>query len=285
MLLAGILYSVEAIGRKDRQEALFEEYYTMCDDFEAASELFSDEAREYAIDYDINRVQRYWEEASETRTIEKCLEKARNADFTKAELLPLENAAQTVNLLREYDAEAMLLVSDGCSYDRSALPSELTAYTLSLSQRSLDNEDKLYTARIMLYGEKYSNAKDSIRMNIEMFREVIDLRHDEYDDMAAATLKISAYIQLIGLSVIFAVSLFMFVVYRFFCVIPLEHNAKKAGVSANIRLDERGFAELVAIEKSYNQKNEKEGIDDDKQGNTKAYRPDASETDGNMGGN
>ncbi len=254
LLVYNVCYTYHIMKEEERVEQQIDDYYDICDNMKNTSDFFTEEAREFAIDYDINRLVAYWKEADETHTIEKCVGEISNGNFTDAELSSVYDMQKELITLRKTDATAMLLVASACKYDTSVLPDGLKEYKLTVQQRIMSDEEKLYEARIMLYGENYSASKEIIDYNISNFRDTVDVMNEHNRENAKELLDIAFVMQICGLCMLTVIVSALLIMYKVLCVAPLVANAKKADVSGSIPLEEKGLDELVVIAKRYNEK-------------------------------
>ena len=254
MLLYSTFYTYRATDEKNEKEKQMESLYTACNDICEASELFTEESRQFVIDYDLSRLNRYWDEAEKEKTVEKSMEYiSESGMFTVSEQVPLEDAREKLYTIRKTEAEAMLLVASAHNIDERALPVYLKEYEISDNRKRLSADEKIYEARLLLYGESYKSAKADIESDLQAFRENIDVKYQAYKKRSTALLHASVTIQITGLTLLLVISSALFLVYRIFCSVPLQKNSKKADVSGDIALEEKGFAEICTIASRYNE--------------------------------
>lgn len=254
MLLYSMFYTYRATDEKDIKEQQIESFFYDCDEVKSVSDFLSEEVTQFVIDGDLSHLNRYWEEAEKTKSIENAVDRIRESEkFTNAELIPLETAYEKIITIRETEAKAMLLVADAFGVDDRALPVYLEKYELSENQKRLSKEDKIYEARLLLYGDLYKSAREDIETDLLLFRNNIDAKYQTEKRRTTAMLHASVTIQSAGLALVAVVSVILFFVYRIFCVNPLLKNANKADVSGDIELEEKGFSELCIIAERYNE--------------------------------
>lgn len=254
MLLYSTFYTYRATEEKSAKEQEIESFFEDCDAIESASELFTNEATLFVIDNDLSHLNTYWEEAEKTRTIEKAITHIKESGkFTKAELIPLDMLYEKLLSIRDTEAKAMLLVSSANGIDDRALPVYLKEYELTENQKRFSKEEKIYEARILLYGDVYESAKEETETELSLFRETLDVKYETEKRRSTAMLHASVTIQSAGLLLVAIISVMLFFAYRIFCRNPLLKNANKADVSGDIELEEKGFSELCVIAERYNE--------------------------------
>lgn len=254
MLLYSTFYTYRATDEKNIKEQEIESFFDDCDSIKSTSDFFFEEATQFVIDGDLSHLNKYWEEAEKTKTVENAIDHIKQSEkFTSTELIPLETAYEKIIAIRESEAKAMLLVADAFGVDDRALPVYLKKYELSDNQKRLSKEDKLYEARLLLYGDLYKSAKKDIETEILLFRDNVDVKYQNEKRRSTAMLHASVTIQSAGLALVAIVSVLLFFVYRIFCLNPLLKNANKADVSGDIALEEKGFSELCIIAGRYNE--------------------------------
>lgn len=254
MLLYSTFYTYRATDEKNIKEQEIESFFDDCDAIKSASDLFTNEAKLFVIDSDLSHLNTYWEEAEKTKSVENAINHIRESGkFTKAELIPLEALYEKLIVIRETEAKSMILIASANGIDDRALPVYLKDYELSDNQKRLSKEDKIYEARILLYGDVYKSAKEEIETDLSLFIDNVDVKYQTEKRRSTAMLHASVTIQSAGLLLVAIISVLLFFVYRIFCRNPLLKNANKADVSGDIELEEKGFSELCIISGRYNE--------------------------------
>lgn len=253
LVLTSVFYTYRLTLEKSREEEQISALYDMCGDFLDTSDFFTEQSRSFIIDYDINKMQGYWTEATTMKTIENCCATAEAYDFTDTEMLLIYNARDNIYALREIEMEAMALVASACKYDRSVLPDEIQQYKLTASQKSLTAEEKIYEARLLLYGDKYVSLNEIIDVDIESFRDIVDVKADEVGRNNRAKLNLAVSVQIVGTVIIFVMNVFSTYIYKVMVADPIKRNAKRADISGDIPLDISGFSEISEIANRYNE--------------------------------
>jgi|GEM_PF-2367959 len=254
MLLYSTFYTYRATDEKNIKEQEIESFFDDCDAIKSASDLFTNEAKLFVIDNDLSHLNTYWEEAEKTQSVENAMNHIRESGkFTNAELIPLEMAYEKLVSIRDTEAKSMLLIASANGIDDRALPVYLKDYELSDNQKRLSKDDKIYEARILLYGDVYKSAKEEIETDLSLFTENVDVKYQTEKRRSTVMLHASVTIQSAGLLLVAIISVILFFVYRIFCRDALIKNANKADVSGDIELEERGFSELCIIAERYNE--------------------------------
>lgn len=253
LVLTSVFYTYRLTLDKSREEEEISELYSMCNDFLDTSDYYTEQARSFIIDYDLNHAHGYWTEVSTIQTIEKCCAAAESYDFSESEMELIHSARDNIYALREIETEAMTLVSSACNYDRSLLPENIKDYKLTFMQRSLDADEKIYEARLLLYGDKYVSLNEMASLEIENFRDVIDAKADEVGRNNRAKLNLAVSVQIVGSVIVFIMNVFVTYTYKLMVADPIKRNAKRADISGNIPLDVSGFSEISEIANRYNE--------------------------------
>ena len=254
MLLYSTFYTYRATDEKNVKEQETESFFNDCNAIKSASDLFTNEAKLFVIDNDLSHLNTYWEEAEKIQSVENAINHIRESGkFTNVELIPLEMAYEKLIAIRETEAKAMLLIASANSIDDRALPVYLKDYELSDNQKRLSKDDKIYEARLLLYGDVYKSAKEEIETELSLFTDNVDVKYQIEKRRSTAMLHASVTIQSAGLLLVAIISVILFFVYRIFCRDTLLKNANKADVSGDIELEEKGFSELCIIAERYNE--------------------------------
>ena len=254
MLLYSTFYTYRATDEKNTKEQEIESFFNDCDAIKSASDLFTNEAKLFVIDGDLSHLNAYWEEAEKTQSVENAINHIRESGkFTTTELIPLEMAYEKLVAVRETEAKSMLLIAAANGVDDRALPVYLKKYELSDNQKRLSKDDKIYEARILLYGDVYKSAKEEIESELSLFTENVEVKYQTEKRRSTTMLHASVTIQSAGLLLVAIISVLLFFLYRVFCIKPLLINANKADVSGDIELEEKGFSELCIISERYNE--------------------------------
>lgn len=278
MLLYSTFYTYRATAEKNVKEQEIESFFDDCDAIKSASDLFTNEAKLFVIDSDLSHLNTYWEEAEKTQSVENAINHIKESGkFTKAELIPLEALYEKLIAIRETESKSMILIASANGIDDRALPVYLKDYELSDSQKRLSKEDKIYEARILLYGDVYKSAKEEIETDLSLFIDNVDVKYQTEKRRSTAMLHASVTIQSAGLLLVAIISVMLFFAYRIFCRNPLLKNANKADVSGDIELEEKGFSELCIISERYNENMKKLYGEKEKISETEEIKEEVSE--------
>lgn len=254
MLLYSMFYTYRATDEKNIKEQEIESFFDDCDAIKSASDLFTNEAKLFVIDSDLSHLNKYWEEAEKVKSVENSINHIKESGkFTTTELIPLESLYEKLIAIRDTEAKSMLLIASANGIDDRALPVYLKEYELNDNQKRLSKDDKIYEARILLYGDVYKSTKEDIETDLSLFIDNVDVKYQTEKKRSTAMLHASVTIQSAGLLLVAIISVLMFFVYRIFCINPLLKNANKADVSGDIELEEKGFSELCIIAERYNE--------------------------------
>ena len=105
----------------------------------------------------------------------------------------------------------------------------------------------------MLYGDKYVSLNEIIDVDIESFRDIVDVKADEVGRSNRAKLNLAVSVQIVGTVIIFVMNVFSTYIYKVMVADPIKRNAKRADISGDIPLDISGFSEISEIANRYNE--------------------------------
>lgn len=165
-------------------------------------------------------------------------------------LVHMEEALSHSADLREIDFHVLKLVAEANSFDTSSLPAEITDYVLEPGEKTLDKEEMMRTAILLISGEEYQTLRENIMAAVD--RGVESLLTETAKIQETANFRfIRSFIIILTMVVFFA--LFMiFVVYVMLkkVVEPLElyNDCIKAGKIFPVV----GAHELQMLAETYN---------------------------------
>lgn len=180
-----------------------------------ASNYLTEEVRRFVITKNITHINNYWEEVNVTCKREYVISELENMDLPFEEQRYLNVAKENSDLLIYTETRAMRLVADSLGIADELLPEEVQNYVLNVVEKEMTNEEKLNTARALLFSDQYSFAKDTIINNIEEFQDKLQLRlttetNDAWDNTWKA---ISIHIVLL-LFILVLIIIILLVFYR-----------------------------------------------------------------------
>lgn len=186
------------------------------------SNYLTEEVRRFVITKNITHLNNYWEEVNVGCKREYVISELEMMDLPFEEQRYLNVAKENSDLLIYTETRAMRLVADSMGIAEELLPNEVQNYVLNVVEKEMTKEEKLNTARALLFSDQYSFEKDTIINNIEEFQDKLQVRltaetNDAWDNTWRA---ISIHIVLL-LFILVLIIVILMVFYRL-VVKPVE---------------------------------------------------------------
>ena len=225
-------------------------------ELEAASDYLTDEVRYYSINYDINHLQNYFNEAFTTKRREKALNSIKEK-FSDTEPYKMLSQAMDKSIgLMVLEYHSMKLISVANGYDLNTLPEEVRTYELSTEELALSNDEMIHRAQELVFGDEYNNVKSDIKTNVNNCINALDEMLKNKISDSSEVLKRLLIVQQAGMLVlvIFLIYLFLFIYTKI--VNPIKPGAEL--ISKNDFLAVEGVKEYkyFAIEYNYIRRND-----------------------------
>ncbi|MFN8636339.1 MAG: methyl-accepting chemotaxis protein [Chloroflexota bacterium] len=177
LVLGGAVYYAHRAN--DRQIAAFArqvESKQLGLDLAAASDFLTDEARKYVVTADASHYQAYWNEIEVAKRRDRVLARLGELDTPQAELDLIALAKKSSDALVSTETRAMRLVLEATAVPESRMHPAIAAFKLSDADRSKSPEEKLATARTIMFDAKYDKDKALIMGPIAEFQQRMNAR-------------------------------------------------------------------------------------------------------------
>jgi methyl-accepting chemotaxis protein len=153
-------------------------------DLAAASDFLTDEARKYVVTADASHYQAYWKEIEVTKNRERVLARLGELDTPQAELDLLALAKKNSDALVSTETRAMRLVLEATSMPESQMHPAIASFKLSDADRARSPEEKLATARTIMFDAQYARDKAVIVAPIAEFQQRMNARLESASEAA-----------------------------------------------------------------------------------------------------
>lgn len=185
------------------------------------SDYLTEQVRLFTVNLDPVHANNYFTEIHETRRRDRALEQLGDQASLQAQSF-LETALAFSNQLTEREIYAMRLAAESGGISLSILPPEVGEVELSSKHQPLSDEEKLDIAREMVFGSEYQAKKQLITSNINYFLNDI-LNYTQQDQQKSlADLESAMLLERIFFSILFVMSVFIFLMIIFLIVRPLQ---------------------------------------------------------------
>ena len=143
------------------------------------SDYLTAQVQQYVVKGEREYMDNYWQEVHETRSRDNALQAILDSDIT-----PLEREAAVAgkaesDALMQGEIWAMRMVSESIGIAKEDMPEEVKDYALSPADAAQSPERKKNAAIAFVFGPDYSVSKDTIRGNVNAFRNEIANRYAE----------------------------------------------------------------------------------------------------------
>ena len=143
-------------------------------DLAAASDLLTNEVRAYAVSTDERHLDAYWDEIEVTQTRDRVVERLTEMGAPDEQLALVEEAKQNSDALVTTETRAMRLVLEATDVPPESMPAAVATFELDARDAALSAEDKLSTAREILFDETYQADKQLIMGPMSEFQQQLD---------------------------------------------------------------------------------------------------------------
>lgn len=226
------------------------------DQLNAASDFLTNKARQYAVTEDKKYLDEYWNEINVTKTRDKAVATLDALGATDQELGLIEKAKANSDTLVGTESRSMRLVLEATGVAEAQMPPAIASYKLSPEDQKLSQAEKLATARVIMFDDKYEAAKASIAKPTIEFESLLKERVTG-DVNAARNSTRTAILSLVVLA--FVVPAIAFAVLWTFHVKvsrPVSSYtgklAARSGVTGEFALEPSGTVELQELAGAFN---------------------------------
>jgi methyl-accepting chemotaxis protein len=136
-----------------------------------ASDFLTNEVRAYAVSLDRSHLDQYWNEINGTKTRDHVVARLQELGTPQDELELIVKAKNNSDALVTTETRAMRLVLDATDVPLASMPTAVASYALSAADKAMSTEQKLSTARSILFDAKYTSDKALIAGPITQFQQ------------------------------------------------------------------------------------------------------------------
>ena len=185
------------------------------------SDYLTEQVHLFVVDLNPEYAGNYFTEVNETRRRDQALEQLGGRASPQAEGF-LQTAMDLSNQLMERETYAMRLAAEAGGLDLSALPEEVRSAALSEAHQNLSPEQKLDTARKMVFGTEYQAQKQLITSNINYFLSDVLQSTQMRQEASVEDLHHTMWLERGLFSLLFVQNVLIFLMIIFLIVKPLK---------------------------------------------------------------
>jgi diguanylate cyclase (GGDEF)-like protein len=193
----------------------------------SGSDYLTEQVRLYAMTADKQNALNYFTELNTTRRRELALENLYKYNTSDETVDFLESALDYSNQLAQREIYAMKLVTVAMDYDLAEFPEEIQNAELSSEDAALSSEEKLKTARNMLFDSSYLESKTLISENTTYFLNSITSRMHDAQQSHVQELNHTLLIQRILLIILFMINALTFALIINLIIKPLKIQIRR----------------------------------------------------------
>jgi hypothetical protein len=153
-------------------------------DLAAASDFLTDEARKYVVTADASHYQAYWKEIEVSKNRERVLVRLGELGTPQAELDLIALAKKNSDALVSTETRAMRLVLEATATPESQMHPAIAAFKLNDADRARTPDEKLATARAIMFDAQYARDKALIMGPITEFQQRMNARLESDSEAA-----------------------------------------------------------------------------------------------------
>jgi methyl-accepting chemotaxis protein len=167
-----IVYSSNAVDAERAATTEQAQFNAMGRQVGDSSKLLTNEVRAYATSLDASHLDAYWGEIDTTKSQQKALDRLKELGASADDLAFVEQAAANSASLVDTETRAQRLVLEALGADVSAYPA-VAGYELSAADKALSTDEKIETARSILYDDEYAASVVDIMGPLNEFTEAL----------------------------------------------------------------------------------------------------------------
>ncbi len=219
-------------------------------ELEAASDYLTEQVRYYAINYNKDYVDNYFNEAKNVKRRDKSLEAIKEKFSDTEAYKSLSQAMDNSIGLMVLEYHSMKLISVSKGYDLTLFPEEVSSYELTPEELALTQDEMIHKAQDLVFGEEYNRVKTVIKTNVNSCINTLDEMLKNNISESSDSLKTLLIIQQAVM-----LALVVFLIYYFLSIYvkvvhPLKHGAEL--ISKNDFLAVEGVKEYKYFAIEYN---------------------------------
>ncbi|MCH9770783.1 MAG: hypothetical protein K0U12_07895 [Gammaproteobacteria bacterium] len=149
------------------------EYVRLGNQLAKASDDLTNAVREYVVTLDPKYLEDYWHELLIAQNRKKVLQRLRILNAPENEIQLLDEAKYNSDDLVNTETRGMKLVLTVVGVPKIAMPKDVQNYKLSARDQRLTPEQKINTARMIMFDKKYYQDKEKIMRPIHQFQILV----------------------------------------------------------------------------------------------------------------
>ena len=255
LLVGGVYYLNQAILEEEQAIAEQTEFKQLGIDLADASDYLTDEARKFAVTGNIKHLKNYWREIEVTKTRDNVLISLKTLKAPQQELDLIALAKQNSDALVATETRSMRLVSEYLAIPKDKMHPIIAAWQLNSTDQNLTSEQKMQTAREIMFDNNYYADKHIIMDPIAKFQQLMNNRakfevqiHKQKTKMATTILFILSGLITLGMITVLWI-------FRVYLSIPIDDYIKtlNTSYSSDCVLQPAGTEELQLLASAFNQ--------------------------------
>ncbi len=255
LLVGGVYYLNQAILEEEQAIAEQTEFKQLGINLADASDYLTDETRKFAVTGNIKYLQNYWREIEVTKTRDNILISLKTLKAPQQELDLIALAKQNSDALVATETRSMRLVLEYLAIPKDKMHPIIAAWQLNSTDQNLTSEQKMQTAREIMFDNNYYADKHIIMEPIAKFQQLMNNRaklevqiHKQKTKMATIILFILSGLITLGMITVLWI-------FRVYLSIPIDGYIKTlhTSYSSDCVLHPAGTEELQLLASAFNQ--------------------------------
>lgn len=237
----------------------FEQERQNCDkaiqQFMDGSDYLTKQVQQFVVKGDRGYMDSYWNEVLVEKSRDRALEAILAIDITPEERKAANAGKTESDELIKGEIWAMRIMSESVGISEEDMPEQVAACKLEPQYASLTARQKQAEAISFVFGPEYTISKNTIRGNVNAFRNEISNRYAEETLVALAKTKDTSRYMSVALAVFFSFLIITLVSFVRQVISPLIAFAAvltKKEEGLNIALEESGAKEIRKFAKGFN---------------------------------
>ncbi|MET0522514.1 MAG: methyl-accepting chemotaxis protein [Jiangellaceae bacterium] len=178
-LIISVLLIRSSVASEERAFTRQAEFKALGLQLQASSDFLTDSARKYAVTTDRRDLDAYWQEINTTKTRENVVARLGQLGAADDELALVAEAKAKSDALVNTESRSQRLVLQATGVAEADMPSAIAEFTLAPADAALSDEQKLATARRIMFDDQYAADKGIISAPIQRFQELMNGRAAE----------------------------------------------------------------------------------------------------------
>lgn len=170
--------------------------------------------REFVVTIDPMYLQKYWHEVDINQRREHIIHRLKQLNVPVSELALLQEAKRRSDRLVETEVRAMKLILSVLGIPEKSMHPAIREYRLSATDQQRSPEDKLHTARMLMFDTHYNETKATIMDPITQFQKRVHARAKLENRRVHRYTNVWLHIGTLGLIISLCLTGFLMITYR-----------------------------------------------------------------------